>query len=146
MSQINSNIKDDFQVVLLLSCFVGHPVCDLLDLLVLILQKNVYPETFIIYLHIRSFKPFLFSRNYFYQRENYDWKPVRFKITYNLLELNVTPSPPFKYNTSSRDNYMVTHKNLQNLKYGNVKNQWKWWFTKKLQSSLKSPPLWVTCR
>ena len=27
MSQINSNIKDDFQVVLLLSCFVGHPVC-----------------------------------------------------------------------------------------------------------------------
>ena len=26
MSQINSNIKDDFQVVLLLSCFVGHPV------------------------------------------------------------------------------------------------------------------------
>ena len=29
MSQINSNIKDDFQVVLLLSCFVGHPVCSL---------------------------------------------------------------------------------------------------------------------
>jgi len=27
MSQINSNIKDDFQVVLVLSCFVGHPVC-----------------------------------------------------------------------------------------------------------------------
>ena len=27
MSQIDSNIKDDFQVVLLLSCFVGHPVC-----------------------------------------------------------------------------------------------------------------------
>ena len=26
MSQINSKIKDDFQVVLLLSCFVGHPV------------------------------------------------------------------------------------------------------------------------
>ena len=26
MSQINSNIKDDFQVVLLLSCFVEHPV------------------------------------------------------------------------------------------------------------------------
>ena len=26
MSQINSNIKDDFQVVLLPSCFVGHPV------------------------------------------------------------------------------------------------------------------------
>ena len=26
MSQINSNIKDDSQVVLLLSCFVGHPV------------------------------------------------------------------------------------------------------------------------
>ena len=26
MSQINSNIKDDFQVVFLLSCFVGHPV------------------------------------------------------------------------------------------------------------------------
>ena len=26
MSKINSNIKDDFQVVLLLSCFVGHPV------------------------------------------------------------------------------------------------------------------------
>ena len=26
MLQINSNIKDDFQVVLLLSCFVGHPV------------------------------------------------------------------------------------------------------------------------
>ncbi len=25
MSKINSNIKDDFQVVLLLSCFVGHP-------------------------------------------------------------------------------------------------------------------------
>jgi len=25
MSQINSNTKDDFQVVLLLSCFVGHP-------------------------------------------------------------------------------------------------------------------------
>ena len=27
MSQLNSNKKDDFQVVLLLSCFVGHPVC-----------------------------------------------------------------------------------------------------------------------
>ena len=26
MSQINSNIKDDFQVVLLLPCFVGRPV------------------------------------------------------------------------------------------------------------------------
>ena len=26
MSQINSNTKDDFQVALLLSCFVGHPV------------------------------------------------------------------------------------------------------------------------
>ena len=26
MSQINSNTKDDFQVVLLLSYFVGHPV------------------------------------------------------------------------------------------------------------------------
>jgi len=26
MSKINSNIKEDFQVVLLLSCFVGHPV------------------------------------------------------------------------------------------------------------------------
>ena len=26
MSQINSNTKDDFQVVFLLSCFVGHPV------------------------------------------------------------------------------------------------------------------------
>ena len=26
MLQINSNIKDDSQVVLLLSCFVGHPV------------------------------------------------------------------------------------------------------------------------
>ena len=26
MTQINSNTKDDFQVVLLLSCFVGHPV------------------------------------------------------------------------------------------------------------------------
>ena len=26
MSQIKSNTKDDFQVVLLLSCFVGHPV------------------------------------------------------------------------------------------------------------------------
>ena len=26
MSQINSYIKDDIQVVLLLSCFVGHPV------------------------------------------------------------------------------------------------------------------------
>ena len=26
MAQINSNIKDDFQVVLLLPCFVGHPV------------------------------------------------------------------------------------------------------------------------
>ena len=26
MLQINSNTKDDFQVVLLLSCFVGHPV------------------------------------------------------------------------------------------------------------------------
>ena len=23
----NSNTKDDFQVVFLLSCFVGHPVC-----------------------------------------------------------------------------------------------------------------------
>ena len=32
MSQINSNVKDDFQVVLLLSCFVEHPVlCDLKD-------------------------------------------------------------------------------------------------------------------
>ena len=29
MSQINLNTKDDFQVVLLLSCFVGHPVCTL---------------------------------------------------------------------------------------------------------------------
>ena len=29
MSQINSYIKDDFQDVLLLSCFVGHPVCTL---------------------------------------------------------------------------------------------------------------------
>ena len=29
MSQIISNIKDDFQVVLVLSCFVGHPVCSL---------------------------------------------------------------------------------------------------------------------
>ena len=28
MSQINSNTKDDFQVVLLLLCFVGHPVCE----------------------------------------------------------------------------------------------------------------------
>ena len=28
MSQINSNIKDDFQVVLLMSCFVGHPVSE----------------------------------------------------------------------------------------------------------------------
>ena len=27
MSKINSNTKDDFQVVFLLSCFVGHPVC-----------------------------------------------------------------------------------------------------------------------
>ena len=26
MSQINSNTKDDFQVVFLMSCFVGHPV------------------------------------------------------------------------------------------------------------------------
>ena len=26
MSQINSKIKDDFKVFLLLSCFVGHPV------------------------------------------------------------------------------------------------------------------------
>ena len=26
MSQINSNTKDDFQVVFLLSCFVGHAV------------------------------------------------------------------------------------------------------------------------
>ena len=26
MSQINSNNKDDFQVFLLLPCFVGHPV------------------------------------------------------------------------------------------------------------------------
>ena len=26
MSQINSNTKDDFQVVFQLSCFVGHPV------------------------------------------------------------------------------------------------------------------------
>jgi len=26
MSQINSNTKDDLKVVLLLSCFVGHPV------------------------------------------------------------------------------------------------------------------------
>ena len=26
MSQINSNTKDDFQVVFLWSCFVGHPV------------------------------------------------------------------------------------------------------------------------
>ena len=29
MSQVNSKIKDDFQVVLLLSCFMGHPVCAL---------------------------------------------------------------------------------------------------------------------
>ena len=28
MSKINSNIKDDFQVVLLLSCFMGHPVAE----------------------------------------------------------------------------------------------------------------------
>ena len=34
MSQINSNIKDDFQVVLLLSCFMGHTV-----------SLNMYSET-----------------------------------------------------------------------------------------------------
>ena len=28
MSKINLYIKDDFQVVLLLSCFVGHPALD----------------------------------------------------------------------------------------------------------------------
>ena len=28
MPQINSNSKDDFQIVLLLSCFMGHPVSD----------------------------------------------------------------------------------------------------------------------
>jgi len=28
MSQINSNTKDEFQVVFQLSCFVGHPVPD----------------------------------------------------------------------------------------------------------------------
>ena len=32
MSKINSKIKDDFQVVLLLSCFVGHPVIKYNDL------------------------------------------------------------------------------------------------------------------
>ena len=31
MSQINSNTKDDFQVVFLFSCFVGHPVYQLLQ-------------------------------------------------------------------------------------------------------------------
>ena len=31
MSQLNSNIKDDFQVVLLLSCFVGHPVFQIMN-------------------------------------------------------------------------------------------------------------------
>ena len=37
----------------------------------------------------------------------------------------MTPSPPFKYNTSPRDNYIVTYENLQNLKYDEIKNQWK---------------------
>jgi len=32
MSQINSNTKDDFQVVFLLSCFVGHPVSKVSDI------------------------------------------------------------------------------------------------------------------
>ena len=52
MSQINSYIKDYFQVVLLLSCFVGHPVCidpvkikmsknDINNLLTLIIWKCV---------------------------------------------------------------------------------------------------------
>ena len=29
MSQVNSKTKDNFQVVLLLSCFMGHTVCAL---------------------------------------------------------------------------------------------------------------------
>ena len=40
MSQINSNIKDDFQVVLLLSCFVGHPVGNIINDRIYILHLN----------------------------------------------------------------------------------------------------------
>ena len=44
MSQINSNTKDDFQVVFLLSCFVGHPVFknDGLTRLTLVPQKSEF--------------------------------------------------------------------------------------------------------
>ena len=41
MSQINSNIKDDFQVVLLLSCFVGHPILKILSVFIQIFVVNV---------------------------------------------------------------------------------------------------------
>ncbi len=41
MSQINSNTKDDFQFVLLLSCFVGHPVPNI-DLLSVIGFNMLY--------------------------------------------------------------------------------------------------------
>ena len=40
MSQINSNTKDEFQVVLLLSCFVGHPVFDILGTVISIAFFN----------------------------------------------------------------------------------------------------------
>ena len=44
MSKINSNTKDDFQVVLLLSCFVGHPVLSLWFFLQNISLMNVAPQ------------------------------------------------------------------------------------------------------
>ena len=46
MSQINSNTKDDFQVVFLLSCFVGHPVVGIGAFRVLMrLRPNIEPSS-----------------------------------------------------------------------------------------------------
>ena len=55
MSQINSNTKDDFQVVLLLSCFVGHPV---------------YKYIYILFIKIVYFFMYLCTVNYVYVRKN----------------------------------------------------------------------------
>ena len=44
MSQINSNTKDDFQVVLLLSCFVGHPVALKYIICIFNIDENISPK------------------------------------------------------------------------------------------------------
>ena len=52
MSQINSNTKDDFQVVFLLSCFVGHPVQILLNIseyfvkCIITQPRRIFPRKF----------------------------------------------------------------------------------------------------